>query len=121
MKSKNNASTPAFPARVLTVLPSRRCSAMNRSASSHVAVHNDPVNERANSMITDRVRLTCLSQSPAAAIASAYWSTISCSKSSTSSAVRSTRGDPIVRTTAKLNVRPVHQEGASINYIDEPS
>lgn len=69
MKSKNNASTPAFPARVLTVLPSRRCSAMNRSASSHVAVHNDPVNERANSMITDRVRLTCLSQSPAAAIA----------------------------------------------------
>ena len=78
---------PALPARVDTLRPARRWSAKNRSASSHVADHNGPPSERANSMTIDRVLPTCPSLRPAAAIANAYWSTISCSKSSTSSAV----------------------------------
>lgn len=42
----------------------------------------------------------------------AYWSTISCSKSSMSCSVRGTRKDDRLRTTASVIGRPAHQMGA---------
>src|SRR5680860_124114 len=121
MNSKNPASTPALPARLLGLRPARRCSARNRSASSHEADHTGPDNERVNSTITDRLLLTCASPRPAAAIANAYWSTISCSKSSTSSAVRNARGESMLRTAANVIDGPVHPRSTFVDHTDEPS
>jgi len=67
------------------------------------------------------VLLTCPSLSPAAAMANAYWSTISCSKSSTSSPLRNARGEPMLRTAARLNDQPVHSHSAFTHYTDQPS
>ena len=58
--------------------PSRRCSARKASASAQVASHSGVDTERANSITTARVCRMCPSLRPAADIASAYWSTISC-------------------------------------------
>src|SRR5680860_38107 len=121
MNSKNSASVPALPARVLTLRPARRCCARNRSASSHDADHNGPCSDRANSMITERVLPTCPSLSPAAAIARTCWSTISCSKSSTSSAVRSASGEPTSRTAANLIDSSVHPGTTSVDHTDKSS
>jgi hypothetical protein len=64
---------------------------------------------------------TCPSLRPAAAIANAYWSTISCSKSSTSATVRNTRGEPMLRTVASLMDNPVRSTRAFVDYLDRPS
>ncbi len=61
--------------------PIRRCWAKNASASAQVASHSGVDSERANSMTIARVPPMWRSVRPAADIASAYWSTSSCSKS----------------------------------------
>jgi hypothetical protein len=88
---------------------------------SHDADHNGPGNERANSITVARLADTCPSDSPAAAIASAYWSRISCSKSSASCAVRNAAPEDRLRTTASPTSSTVHSHSTNVELSDTAS